>query len=245
MESEGATLFGKNAPDALVSRSVRLSTIVYKAIVKNPAFRPLRERLQSRVAQVMSKHGFVKRFVGQSLRKPIDGGRWSLHLSFIPHESDFDVTADVAIRLDAVEQLLHRSSRLLSEREKARTATIGAELGNLADGRFRNWTVVTERDVELIAPEIVAEFAKFGLPYLERLSDPEVMLQTLSANDPRAWRSSPIHLHRCKTVLALAYTLRGVSGLKSVMPTMERFLQERSDPGAAELAAFGSELIAP
>ena len=57
----------------------------------------LQATLLESVGTKLATHGFKKR-VGQSFLKGYDWGKAAIHLSFIEHPNDFDVTVDVAIR---------------------------------------------------------------------------------------------------------------------------------------------------
>jgi hypothetical protein len=48
--------------------------------------------------------------VGQSFYKDVSEGRSVFHISFIRHEADIDVTADVAVRIDVKEDDLYLSA---------------------------------------------------------------------------------------------------------------------------------------
>lgn len=152
-------------------------------------------------------------------------------MGFIPHEVEVDVTANVAIRVDAVEDLINRNTLLLSTRDQRRTATMGIELGNLADHRQRRWTLGKREDVEAVASGILHEFEKFGLPYLERFSDLGAMFEVLSRNDQSAWLHSPIHSARCERAVALGLVLGRRDAARAVADSCIAFLAERGDPG--------------
>ena len=60
-------------------------------------------------------------------------------MSFIKHAHGCDVTADVAIRVDALEDLLNEWNATLSKAERKQTHSMGAELGNISEGRASAW----------------------------------------------------------------------------------------------------------
>lgn len=53
----------------------------------------------------LARLGFSSRANGQTFLRPLDGGFAAAHLAFVEHEFDIDVTIDVAIRFNAVEDL--------------------------------------------------------------------------------------------------------------------------------------------
>jgi hypothetical protein len=203
----------------------------------------LRKGLLDRMALAMPRYGFKEKPTGQSFHRSLPFGRWSFHVAFINHETDLDVTADVAVRVDAVEEMVHSGSKLLSDREKQQTATIGAELGNIADHRQKRWKIASQGDVENVAAAILEEFEKFGLPYLERYSDLEKMLDALSQNDPAAWLHSPVHSERCKRAVASALVLGKTDRASELRRRCEEFLEQRGDPGLQSFKEFASRLL--
>src|SRR5687768_7494379 len=127
-----------------------------------PALRELERSLLRATGMRVARLGFSARPKGQTFLRQLSGGFVAMHLTFIEHESDFDVTTDVGIRFDAVEELVNRSNPLLSNKEKFATCTLGAELGNLEHGRPRRITVASTGDVEVAAECIVKEFEDVG-----------------------------------------------------------------------------------
>jgi hypothetical protein len=80
--------------------------------------------------------------VRAGLRKAWGAGKLLVHLSFVCHTDDFDVVVDVAVRHDAIEDRLNLDRPRLSKRERAKTATVGVELGNWSMGQPLRWTVL-------------------------------------------------------------------------------------------------------
>lgn len=203
----------------------------------------LQQSLLLRLASEMPKYGFSKKVIDQAFYRSVPFGRWIFHVSFIPHETDFDITADVAIRVDAVEDLVNADIKLLSSREKKETATIGAELGNIADGRQRRWTVASPGDVDAVAMAMLHEFEVFGMPYFERFSDLGVMLDVLAANDRSAWLHSPFHTHRCKRVVALAVVTGDIELARTLSGRCATFLKERNESDVSSFSQFVERVL--
>ena len=207
------------------------------------SFGELRNGFLDSLALAMPRYGFKGKPIGQSFHRSLPFGRWSFHAAFINHDTDVDVTADVAVRVDAVEDLVHSGNKLLSDREKQQTATIGAELGNIADHRQRRWTIASMSDVQRVAGAMLDEFQKFGLPYLERYSDLNKMLDILSGNDAAAWLHSPVHAERCKRAVALALVLEKNDRALELARRSEEFLQQIGDPGLLSFKEFASRVL--
>jgi hypothetical protein len=202
----------------------------------------LQKQLLQAVGNRISKLGFSQRPVGQSFYRPARAGRAALHLGFINRLTDFDVTADVAVRIDAVEDLVNSDAPGLSAKEKGRTFTLGAELGNLGDGRQRRWTVSNINHVDSVARGIVEYFESVGVPFIERCSNLEAVLYVLAGHDKEAWLYAPIHGHRCKTVAALARILGDADRFDRVVMNCEEFLRSRNDPDLSTFQAFVTTL---
>lgn len=202
-----------------------------------------KRRLSAEVGDRLRDRGFTPRMGGQSFVRKQLGGRSEFHMAFIDHESDFDVTADVAVRFDDVEEFVHGQNKLLSVRARKQTYTLGAELGNLADGRQHRWSVPVGREFSHIADAIYGWFLQFGLPYIERYSSRENALSALSDNGPAGWRHSPVHLLRCQRALALAVSLDNLEAAKRLAEASEKFLESHHNDDAAQFRVFVKRVL--
>jgi hypothetical protein len=148
----------------------------------------------------------------------------------------------VPIRFDAVEDLIHRSDKLLSPKAKAETFTLGAELGNLERGEPFRLTLATHGDVLNIAEGTMTKLESVGLPYIERYSSPEAAYSLLSKDDRTVWMHAPIHAERAKRACALLVIMGRQSEVANLAVQKQEFLQSMNDPGAAAFARFLAEL---
>jgi hypothetical protein len=155
------------------------------------------------VGQRIAASGFESRPVGQSFLRRSPLGRDAFHLSFIEHPADFDVVADVGVRIDDLEDLVNENDTLLSK-EKKQTYSLGAELGNISGQGQQRWTVTSSADVTPVADEIMASFNSIGLAYLDKASTMEGAYRLLTSPGRGAWLHSPIHASRAKRVIGLA-----------------------------------------
>ena len=187
---------------------------------------------------------FTHQPVHQTFWKSVSVGAWVVHVSVIKHESDLDLTMDVAVRVDAVENCINRWNTGLTAADKRRTVTVGAELGNIVDGRNRRWTIAAPSACTDVAEGMVEEFEKFGVPYLTRMSNLEAMLDSIASIDRSSWLHSPIHGVRGKKAVALALVL-GKRDL--ALELVERFtavLEAQRDFGLESFTTFASRAIA-
>lgn len=179
---------------------------------------------------------------GQTFYKKTDTGRWAFHLTLIEHDADFDVTADVAVRFDALEDLVNADSKLLSRSEKNSTFTLGAELGSIRDGRPCRWTVSSQPDVPVVAREIHRMFEDVGLTYLSEYGTLEKALTALQGDDRSAWVHSPLHVKRAKSAVGIAFLLGDYSQVLALEKSKKDFLREKRDPQLASFVAFCERL---
>ncbi|MBI3652568.1 MAG: hypothetical protein HY231_16225 [Acidobacteria bacterium] len=192
----------------------------------------LQDTLLSRLSEEVERYGFDKKVRGQSFSKKTPLGRHSFHLSFIRHPpTDFDVTADIAIRFDELEDILNENNNYLSKAEKKNTFSLGAEIGNISEGRQKRWTVASPADVENVAQSIMDAFATIGIPYLEKHSDMETALEALSGDDKAAWLHVPFHDGRAKAAIGLAFLLGQRERFSQIAAAKTEFLTSRNEQG--------------
>jgi hypothetical protein len=198
----------------------------------------LQQDLLSTIGLGIGEFGFDSRPKGQSFLRVTSFGRVSLHLSFIKHPDDFDVTADVGIRFDDVQELVTRHDKSLRPAEKADTYTLGIELGNLAEGKQKRWTIRTLDDVSGVARSILTTFDEFGLRYIERYSDEGNALDILSRDDREAWRHMPFHDERAKRAVAMALLKKGRDAAQGLARAKLAFLHSQDDSGCKSFREF-------
>lgn len=187
--------------------------------------------LLSVLADHMRIDSFVRRTKDQAFEKQCGSAKYSYHLCFIRHTTDFDVTADVAIRFDDVEDLINRFNTTASPREKKGTFTMGCELGNLTEGEQRRWSVKRPEDVAVVAGSLYSAFKTIALPYYEKYSDRDRALYILSGDSPESWLHNPLHAARAERAISLAILLKGKEQARELAEKKLRYLQERKDFG--------------
>ena len=207
-----------------------------------PSVKDLQDAFFAALARRMAEHGFESRPRDQAFVRKTPFGRQTFHVSFIKHAHDCDVTADVAIRIDALEDLLNEWNATLSKAERKQTHSMGAELGNISEGRQRRWTLASEDDIPEAVSSVMALFQSVGLPYLEKYSNLEQALVAVSGDDRASWLHSPFHDLRAKRAVGLAFVLGHYQRLDELIAAKTRFLRERNDPGLDSFLAFAKEV---
>jgi hypothetical protein len=143
----------------------------------------LRALLLKRLAGELAPHGY--RRSGDSFRRDAGPCRLFLRLAFVDRDAGFDVLAEVAVRHHAVEEML-RAGRAIAEPDQRETTTVAAELGALAGGGRRRWTVRERVDVEPAVRDLVDWFVRVGRPFLERFASLAETHRVLADDGPEA-----------------------------------------------------------
>ena len=139
------------------------------------------------------------------------------------------MTADVAIRFDEVEHLVNQYKDFLTDAEKNKTCTLGAELGNIREGRPMRWTLNNLEDIDSIAGSILKAFETIGLPYLDTYSSMERTYEALIGDDRSAWLHSPFHDERALRAIALAFLVREPESFSRTAAAKFEFLANKKE----------------
>lgn len=196
------------------------------------------------VGKQISNLGFVGKPADQSFVRNFPGGRASLHLAFIKHPEDFDVVADVAVRFDALEDMINSESKILSNKEKSKTYSLGAELGNIEGSGQKRWHVTSAGDVAGVARGIVSDFERIGVPYIEGASDLARAYEMLTSPGRGAWLHSPIHSARAKRIVGLAKLLDREDDINRHIEDSISFMESIKDGGLQDFKRFAKKFTA-
>jgi hypothetical protein len=198
----------------------------------------LRDKLMEKLTLGMSNRGFELQDGERAFQKNNPSGSWSVRFGFIKHKLDFDVIVSVSVRLDKLERLLHED-----DKDRAESAySLGAELGNIFQGKQMRWTVSMADNLDQVSQSILETFDRHGMPYLERYSAMETSLGALSGDDMSAWLHSPIHGDRAKHALGLAFLLNKADVFKKLSEDKMHYLKSRNDPDLSEFLDFKRKL---
>lgn len=191
----------------------------------------------------MAEIGFKLRKAERAFEAKTSFGMKIFSLGVITHPgTDFDITGNIAIRFDTVQDLVNQFNTGATDAQKRRNATMGVELGNLAGTGQKRWNVSHLEDVRQAAFGILQEFRSIGLPYLEKYSDPRQALDVLGGNERANWLHMPVHGARCMRALALAYDLKDRERFDQIIANSRKFLEERHDFGLANFEALAAKL---
>ncbi|QSX33840.1 hypothetical protein JYB87_00875 [Shewanella avicenniae] len=118
---------------------------------------------------------FVKSY--REFRKSENGVIWLFHISCVNHTSDFDAVGDVAVEFKS---------------GKERICIVGAELGNIVGSGQHRFPVSNASEAKSSARELFEYFNQKGLPFLERFSNPEAVVDTLKRGGKEALLIIPL-----------------------------------------------------
>jgi hypothetical protein len=168
--------------------------------------RALEKQLLTAVGNLLKGRGFDSKPVGQSFRLAKPFGWASIHLAFVRHPpDDFDVVLNVAVRVDAVQDVIQdKNDRLIKESDRKHSATVGRELGNIKGIGQQRWTVASENDIRPVSEAIFAECESVMFPFIDKFSDLCVLLEVLKSGSDEARLISPLPEKRAKTLVALS-----------------------------------------
>lgn len=193
--------------------------------------------LLKNLSNELSNIGFDKKIRGQSFWKQFEGGRAMIHFSFIEHESDFDVTISVSIRIDAIEDMINLSNKLLSKGEKQNTSTVGCEIGNLTSGMPKRYSITNQTNLDEILEQMMESIKSIALPFIVKYSNLETLLNAMISDDESAWILVPFHHRRAQNAVALAKLL-DLEDVDSIIKNKRTFLELRKDYGLRMFEEF-------
>ena len=196
------------------------------------------KRLLETVGQLAEPFGFSPKPSGQSFYRRLPTGTWALHLSFIPHARDFDVTTDVALRFNAVEDLVNQYDTKLSKAESRRSMTMGAELGNLSEGRPRRWTVSDIGEIANVGRQVLDAFERIGLPFLQAHNDLVSLHRLLVGETALTRLVAPISGPRYMRAIATACLLGAFDEARTRASQYEAALSKEDDLYLGEFRAL-------
>lgn len=164
----------------------------------------LKAMLLHGLGDLLADHGFKNRTTAQSFYKKTEDGKVSIHLTFINHSNDFDVTVDFAIRLNDVEDILNAIDDPMIPPRKLNTYTIGAELGHIIGEGQKRWTIENEANVRIAIREIYLAILSIFFPLIEKYVTKESIyeLAVKDGEDGETFWGSTYDRARCAIVLA-------------------------------------------
>lgn len=184
-----------------------------------------------------------KRFSNSGFRKSAgvfykktDFGMYSFHICFIDVGISVDVTADVGIRFDDLENLIHENveNSWLTEKEKKQTFSIGSEFGRLIFGNQKRYEINNEQEIEGAADLIMEDFKTVGEHYLNKYSDLSIVFETLLKRDRSAELLNAFPNRRAMNLIGIGLIL-GKENLCAIADEIKKDLRDEDEVKTFEL----------
>ena len=181
------------------------------------------------LADQIGTFGFNPKVLGQSFYQVVPTGKWVFHISFIAHKTDFDLTADVAVRVNAIEDIVNEYDTKLTTAEKRKSMTLGGELGNISEGVPRRWTVSSVEDIPAACDGVIKAFQRIGLPFLQKHSDAAAAHRVLVSSRQADLLLAPVLGPRYMRAVASAYVTGNTNEVDALSSRYEAELSETED----------------
>ena len=192
-------------------------------------FETMLEHLGSR----LSASGFQTHIAKQSFKRKTEIGTDTFHIQRSRHFDGMNISADVAIRCDAIEEFLFdlyrgvmRSEKLGPEIRKG-MATLGKGVGDLGpQGRLQMWPVRSTDDAKDVANKLFASYETIAEPYFFRIyTSLETIYDVLKDDDTRRLTIGGYSTAR-KTIVAAILLKRDESELSALIRSKTRALEK-------------------
>jgi len=137
------------------------------------------------------------RFVasGRHFKKVQGNVTWYFHITCVNYATEFAALGDVSVEFTS---------------KKSRVGIFGAQLANIEGTGYSPHLVSSLRGCVDSSASLVQEFFRVGLPFLEQYSDPNYVLQVLTAGGKEASRISPISSYHESEIASLREFIRAV-----------------------------------
>lgn len=196
------------------------------------------DALLGEMAPLLASVGFSPMRRDQAFRRNRPDGADITHISFIRYPTSFDVTTDVAVRIDAIEEIVSASNAVLSASARKKTATIGVEIGNLSQGSHLAWNIDETTAIDRVALDIFLHVERFGLPFFARFGDIASVTTMLCRDDSEAMRYSPFNHVRASRAVAGLLALGMTGEAREIAGQKVAFMRELQDPNLEFFLAF-------
>jgi len=182
------------------------------------------------ISSKLNSIGFKNKIRDQSFLHETNVGFSMIHLRFINHEDDFDITISVSIRINQVEEIINNSNNYLKKNEQIKTSTIGCELGNLVYGFQKRYKIESNSNLDKVIEEMIDFIKKNAFPFFEKFGELENVFEIALKDDQYSWMLFPFHYHRAQVAIVLAKILRR-NDLDEIFEEKRLFLETRNEFG--------------
>src|SRR5271157_2756505 len=172
------------------------------------SLKDLREKFLYKISDLLVNYGFNNK--PNNDRKKTDFGYIALYFGSVIYntESLVTISPSLAIRFDEVENLLNLNRDNIKDSVKKRTNTIGGQIGNIYNHKYKDWRISYESDIINICNDIIKFYEMVCIPYIEKYSNLEVILNVLlSGDDDEKSKLVLTEIQEAELAIAIAYVL--------------------------------------
>ncbi|WP_242245282.1 hypothetical protein [Bacillus cereus group sp. BfR-BA-01330] len=164
----------------------------------------LKLKLLQGLGEELKEDGYKIRITQQDLVKKFDKGKIGIHLAFINHPEDFDVTVDVGIRFDELENMKNQWDEGLTSKEKKET------------------------DILPVTIDILKEVKQYFIPYIYKYVYTENVFDLCVRDDDEAGLIGTIFDGtRAQNAIGLALLLNKEEMLERIIEKKKKYLKKR------------------
>jgi hypothetical protein len=182
--------------------------------------------------QKLGPYGFRKSH--QFFYKKVPIGRQLFHIGFISYNDTTEIKAFVDIRHEEIEKLFRI---VLDEAYDIRTATIGVEIGRLANRNSMIWSLNDSSLIPVVGMDIINTFWEIGWPFLEEYANLEKIYEVLISDDLPICDYLLIDYVRAEKALLAAHLLHK-NDIDMIIDAKLSYLIKNGDPSLADFIKF-------
>lgn len=191
----------------------------------------VKKGLGDSLALEMNKRGFIRRASIDSFVRKFPGGLQVVHLCFIYHGIDVDVTLDFGVRFTEVEDLINKHRPDVDDKYKKESMTLNADLSNLCRKQIR-WTITGMTDLGAAGKGILETIDTIILPDFEKHSSLQNCLHTVSGEGTYSIPYAVPDDWRAITAIAIAFVLGNKDQFTNLVKAKRDLLLARIEAGA-------------
>ncbi len=141
----------------------------------------LKSELLKSLSTLFKSLGFQVNKSGEYFKKNKDG-LCSFHLVFLTRDEGWEINPTMAIRVDLIEDIFHKTSNF-EEKFKKGTPTIGISIEKyLNNNKNYRFNLIKESQIDTITQELYSLFKDIALPFFDKFSSLEALDRALNTN---------------------------------------------------------------
>jgi hypothetical protein len=202
--------------------------------------------LHSRLEARLKAHGFEVWPKHKYLVNPIRFGRQQF---FVPigraPKNRFAAFVHLGIRIHLVQEIETRDNSRIDDKFKLELPTVGLEMSHLWDfGMPHPWLINGPEDIAAVADDMLEKIFKYALPYFQKYSSLEAILQSLMDDSRYGWMNGGGPDFQFHKAITLALLMRKEDALIQQIIEIAHVAMERTHKDIAAFDAYVESLRA-